>query len=117
MPLDEGVFRFLTDVLIPVMDVYDADPIRKDAVIHENLVAIQRARPNLRSIYSFLSQEEDEFGENLLKQSTLRFVLEFANSLIVETQEDDQYIHVFLQEAEKLGDEHVGNCYLLEEFQ
>lgn len=46
MPLDEGLFRFLTDILIPVMDVYDDDPVRKDAVQHENLVAIQRARPS-----------------------------------------------------------------------
>ena len=37
----QGLFRFITDILIPVMDIYDDDPIRKDAVQHENLVVIQ----------------------------------------------------------------------------
>merc|ERR1719229_1503507 len=56
MPLDEGLFRFITDILIPVMDVYDDDPIRKDAVQHQNLVVIQQNRFSIRSIYSFLAQ-------------------------------------------------------------
>ena len=50
MRLDEGFFRFITEVLIPVMDQYDEDPIRKDAVEHDNLIAIQQKRPSLRSI-------------------------------------------------------------------
>merc|ERR1719221_2563086 len=84
MPLDEGLFRFLTDVLIPVMDVYDDDSLRKDAVQHENLVAIQRARPNLRSIYSFLAQHEDEFGEHVLTEECIRFVLEYGKQMLAE---------------------------------
>lgn len=79
MPLDEGLFRFITDILIPVMDIYDDDPIRKDAVQHENLVVIQQNRPSIRSIYSFLSQSWGPFdGEHVLLPSTLRYVLEFA---------------------------------------
>lgn len=65
--LAKGLFRFITDILIPVMDIYDDDPIRKDAVQHENLVVIQdflkgseakkpqENRRSIRSIYSFLA--------------------------------------------------------------
>merc|ERR1719327_222120 len=41
--LDEGFFRFITEVLIPVMDSYDEDPIRKDAVEHDNLSRSSRS--------------------------------------------------------------------------
>jgi hypothetical protein len=72
--LDEGFFRFITEVLIPVMDQYDEDPIRKDAVEHDNLIAIQQKRPSLRSIYSFLCQPwEPEDNEPLLSVATLEF--------------------------------------------
>ena len=47
---------FITDILIPVMDVYDDDPIRKDAVQNQNLIVIQQNRPSIRSMYSFLAQ-------------------------------------------------------------
>eukprot|EP00971_Amphidinium_carterae_P118122 2340225-Amphidinium_carterae.1 len=72
----QGLFRFITDILIPVMDVYDDDQIRKessmdvcrtlgimsvvldkfmllvlglsaDAVQQENLVAIQQSRSSI----------------------------------------------------------------------
>jgi hypothetical protein len=79
MPLDEGLFRFITDILIPVMDVYDDDPIRKDAVQHHNLIAIQQNRPSIRSAYSFLSQPWPYMDrERLVPPEVLKFVLEFA---------------------------------------
>jgi hypothetical protein len=77
MPLDEGLFRFITDILIPVMDIYDDDPIRKDAVQQDCLAAIQQNRPSIRSIYSFLSQEWAPYqGEQVVIPSTLTFVFE-----------------------------------------
>mmetsp|Transcript_95409 Transcript_95409/g.273634 ORF Transcript_95409/g.273634 Transcript_95409/m.273634 type:complete len:596 (-) Transcript_95409:122-1909(-) len=77
MPLDEGLFRFITDILIPVMDVYDDDPIRKDAVQHQNLIVIQQNRSSIRSIYSFLAQPWIFFeNEKVVVPSTLRFVFE-----------------------------------------
>lgn len=77
MPLDEGLFRFITDILIPVMDVYDDDPIRKDAVQHQNLVVIQQNRSSIRSIYSFLAQPWTFCdGEKVVVPSTLRCVFE-----------------------------------------
>jgi len=79
MPLDEGLFRFITDMLIPVMDVYDDDPIRKDAVQHHNLIAIQQNRPSIRSAYSFLSLPWPFMDrESLVPPYQLKFVLEFA---------------------------------------
>merc|ERR1719356_1735947 len=77
MPLDEGLFRFITDILIPVMDVYDEDPIRKDAVQHQNLVVIQQYRSSIRSIYSFLSQAWSySDNEEVVVPVTLQFVLQ-----------------------------------------
>ncbi|CAE8603742.1 unnamed protein product [Polarella glacialis] len=79
MPLDEGLFRFITDILIPVMDIYDDDPIRKDAVQHQNLIVIQQNRPSIRSIYAFLAQSWPHCdGEKVVLPSTLRYVMEFA---------------------------------------
>jgi hypothetical protein len=87
MPLDEGLFRFITDILIPVMDVYDDDPIRKDAVQHQNLIVIQQNRPSIRSIYSFLSQPHPGCdGEDVVVPSTLKFVFEFALAKIDEAE-------------------------------
>jgi len=85
MPLDEGLFRFITDILIPVMDVYDDDPIRKDAVQHENLVVIQENRRSIRSIYAFLAQPWPYYqGERVLVPATLKYVLEFAYEKLSE---------------------------------
>mmetsp|Transcript_47268 Transcript_47268/g.86801 ORF Transcript_47268/g.86801 Transcript_47268/m.86801 type:complete len:594 (-) Transcript_47268:61-1842(-) len=85
MPLDEGLFRFITDILIPVMDVYDDDQIRKDAVQQENLVAIQQSRSSIRSIYSFLAQPWPFCdNEKVLVPETLRFVYEFAKGKLEE---------------------------------
>jgi hypothetical protein len=79
MPLDEGLFRFITDILIPVMDVYDDDPIRKDAVQHQNLIVIQQNRPSIRSIYAALAQPWPGCdGENVVLPATLKFIFEFA---------------------------------------
>lgn len=79
MPLDEGLFRFITDLLIPVMDIYDDDPIRKDAVQHHNLIAIQQNRPSIRSAYSFLSQPWPYMDkERVVSPEVFKFVLEFA---------------------------------------
>merc|ERR1712232_1476039 len=79
MPLDEGLFRFITDILIPVMDVYDDDPIRKDAVQSQNLVVIQQNRPSIRSIYSFLAQSWPFCdNEKVVVPSTMKFVYAFA---------------------------------------
>lgn len=87
MPLDEGLFRFITDILIPVMDVYDDDPIRKDAVQHQNLIVIQQNRPSIRSIYSFLAQPHPGCdGEDVVVPATLRFIFEFAFSKIEEAE-------------------------------
>merc|ERR1719333_1687550 len=87
MPLDEGLFRFITDILIPVMDVYDDDPVRKDAVQHQNLIVIQQNRPSIRSIYSFLAQSwpfcDDE---QLVSPAVLKFVLEYAREHLQEAE-------------------------------
>merc|ERR1711896_114780 len=85
VPLDEGLFRFITDTLIPVMDVYDDDPIRKDAVQHQNLIVIQQNRPSIRSIYSFLAQPWPFCdGEKVVIPSTLFFVFEYAKTAMEE---------------------------------
>merc|ERR1712176_1579367 len=87
MPLDEGLFRFITDILIPVMDIYDDDPIRKDAVQHQNLIVIQQNRPSIRSIYAFLAQPCPACdGEKVVLPSTLRFIFEFAWSKMEEAE-------------------------------
>ena len=86
MPLDEGLFRFITDILIPVMDIYDDDPIRKDAVQHENLVVIQENRRSIRSVYAFLAQPWPHYGERVLVPSTLRYVLEYAHEKLSEAE-------------------------------
>jgi len=87
MPLDEGLFRFITDILIPVMDVYDDDPIRKEAVQHQNLIVIQQNRPSIRSIYSFLAQSHPTCdGEDVVLPATLKFVFEFAYAKIDEAE-------------------------------
>jgi len=87
MPLDEGLFRFITDILIPVMDIYDDDPIRKDAVQHENLVVIQENRRSIRSIYYFLAQPWPHYQERVLAPATLRYVLEYAHGKLEEAEE------------------------------
>jgi len=80
MPLDEGLFRFITDILIPVMDIYDDDPIRKDAVENQNLIVIQQNRPSIRSMYSFLAQSWPFCdNEKVVVPSTFKFVFEFAS--------------------------------------
>jgi hypothetical protein len=77
--LDEGFFRFITEVLIPVMDSYDEDPIRKDAVEHDNLIAIQQKRPSLRSLYSFLSTPWPAGDdEPLVSIATLGFLVQMV---------------------------------------
>jgi len=87
MPLDEGLFRFITDILIPVMDVYDDDPIRKDAVKNQNLVVIQQNRSSIRSIYSFLSHPWSHYnGEKVVVPSTLKYVLDFAVEKLEEAE-------------------------------
>merc|ERR1711904_691165 len=83
MPLDEGLFRFITDLLIPVMDIYDDDPIRKDAVQHHNLIAIQQNRHSIRSAYSFISQAWPYMDKGpLVSPEVFKFVLEFARDTI-----------------------------------
>lgn len=87
MPLDEGLFRFITDILIPVMDVYDDDPIRKDAVQHQNLIVIQQNRPSIRSIYAFLAQQWPYCdNEQVVVPSTMKFVFEFAFAKLEEAE-------------------------------
>mmetsp|Transcript_104798 Transcript_104798/g.165452 ORF Transcript_104798/g.165452 Transcript_104798/m.165452 type:complete len:601 (+) Transcript_104798:90-1892(+) len=87
MPLDEGLFRFITDILIPVMDVYDDDPIRKDAVQHQNLIVIQQNRPSIRSIYAALAQPSPSYdGENVLLPKTLKHIFEFVQSILSEAE-------------------------------
>merc|ERR1719433_469171 len=78
MPLDEGLFRFITDILIRVMDVYDDDPIRKDAVQQQNLVVIQQNRPSIRSIYAFLAQSWPIYdNERVVLPATMKYVFDF----------------------------------------
>lgn len=87
MPLDEGLFRFITDVLIPVMDVYDDDPIRKDAVQHQNLVVIQQSRPSIRSMYSFMAQSWPYYqNEKVVVPATFKFVFEYAKERLEEAE-------------------------------
>jgi hypothetical protein len=87
MPLDEGLFRFITDILIPVMDVYDDDAIRKDAVQHQNLIVIQQNRPSIRSIYAALAQPSASCdGENVLLPATLKFIFEFVQEVLTEAE-------------------------------
>lgn len=79
MPLDEGLFRFITDILIPVMDVYDDDQIRKDAVQHQNLIVIQQHRQSIRSIYTFLSKPwPPADGEKIVVPMVFRFLFDFT---------------------------------------
>jgi len=88
MPLDEGLFRFITDILIPVMDIYDDDPIRKDAVQHENLLVIQENRRSIRSIYSFFAQPWVYYqGERVVLPDTLKYALQFAHEKLTESEE------------------------------
>eukprot|EP00747_Dinoflagellata_sp_TGD_P165208 gnl/TRDRNA2_/TRDRNA2_186200_c0_seq1.p1 gnl/TRDRNA2_/TRDRNA2_186200_c0~~gnl/TRDRNA2_/TRDRNA2_186200_c0_seq1.p1 ORF type:complete len:595 (+),score=119.97 gnl/TRDRNA2_/TRDRNA2_186200_c0_seq1:98-1882(+) len=87
MPLDEGLFRFITDLLIPVMDIYDDDPIRKDAVQHQNLIVIQQNRPSIRSIYSFVAQPWPYCDmERVVVPATARFIFEFAAEKLDELE-------------------------------
>lgn len=80
MPLDEGLFRFITDILIPVMDVYDEDPVRKDAVQGQNLIVIQQNRPLIRSMYAFLAQPWPFCdNEKVIIPATFKFIFEFAS--------------------------------------
>lgn len=95
MPLDEGLFRFITDILIPVMDVYDDDPIRKDAVKNQNLVVIQQHRSSMRSVYAFLSHPWSHYsGERVVVPSTLKYVLNFALEKLVEADRAEKEIVV-----------------------
>merc|ERR550539_1063588 len=88
MPLDEGLFRFITDILIPVMDVYDDDPIRKDAVQHQNLIVIQQNRPSIRSMYVGLSQPWPYYdNEKVVVPSTFKFALEFTLEKLEEAEQ------------------------------
>lgn len=88
MPLDEGLFRFITDILIPVMDIYDDDPIRKDAVQHQNLIVIQQNRPSIRSLYAGLSQPWPYYdNENVVIPSTFKFALEFTLEKLEEAEQ------------------------------
>jgi len=73
LPLDEGLFQFITNILIPVMDVYDDDTIRKDAVQTQNLAVIEQCRSAIRLIYTSLCR--GEFG---VFPVTLKFLFEFA---------------------------------------
>jgi len=102
MPLDEGLFRFITDILIPVMDVYDDDPIRKDAVQHQNLIVIQQNRPSIRSIYSFLAQPHPTCdGEDAVVPATLKFIFEFAVAKIEEGEQGGNAAPAAAGEEEK----------------
>jgi len=137
MPLDEGLFRFITDILIPVMDIYDDDPIRKDAVQHQNLIVIQQNRPSIRSIYAALAQPAPGGdGERVVRPGTLKFIFEFAFFKLEEAQtgaavaaaaggEDDKKaegdvkpsgidIAAMLQGDDKLSMEQIGE--MLESF-
>merc|ERR1712060_643980 len=70
------------------MDIYDDDPIRKDAVQHQNLIVIQQNRPSIRSLYSGLSQPWPYYGnENIVVPKTFKFALEFT---LEKLEEADQ---------------------------
>merc|ERR550532_1560261 len=70
------------------MDVYDDDPIRKDAVQQQNLVVIQQNRPSIRSIYAFLAQSWPHYDdEKVVVPSTLRYVFEYALEKLQDRQE------------------------------
>jgi len=87
MPKDEGLFRFITDILIPVMDVYDDDPIRKDAVEPQTLHVIQQSQPSIRSIYNSLAQPWQPCdGERVLVPVTLRWVLDYVLEKLQEAE-------------------------------
>lgn len=79
MPQDEGLFRFITELLVQVMDRYDDSPIRKDAVKPENLVVIQHNRPSIRSAYAFLAQPCPSCdNEKAVQPATLKHIFEFV---------------------------------------
>jgi hypothetical protein len=101
--LDEGFFRFITEVLIPVMDVYDEDPIRKDAVEHDNLINIQQKRPSLRSIYSFLCQPMEPDNEPLVSRATLEFFVSMIAELTSAGEEDEAGWPISPTEAETIA--------------
>jgi len=87
MPLDEGLFRFITDILIPVMDTYDEDPIRKDAVQQQNLIVIQQSRPSIRSIYAFLAQPWPPYDkEKVVVPATAKYVFEYVLEKLRESE-------------------------------
>jgi len=91
MPDDEGLFRYITDILIPVMDVYDDDPIRKDAVQQENLLVIQQNRPSIRSIYAFLAQAWPPFdNEKVVIPATLKWIFEFALEKLEDPAKEEE---------------------------
>lgn len=96
-PLDEAFFRFITDILMPVMDVYDDDPIRKDAVQHNNLIALQQSRSSLRSIYSYISQPCHFLRDDpCLCPNTLKFLLQFvSDALSEEAKEKEEAVDDF----------------------
>lgn len=85
MALDEAFFRFITDILIPVMDIYDDDPIRKEVVKNENLLVIQQYRPSIRSVFNFLSQ-----SGHVIAPAVVKYVLEFAVEKIQEASRMDK---------------------------
>ncbi|KAF4652596.1 hypothetical protein FOL46_009602 [Perkinsus olseni] len=79
-PADEAVFQFIKEVLLPVMDEYDEDYIRRQAVEKENLIVLQKYRTTLRSLHFLLQQpcpfEDDEM---LVAQDSLEFVLKLCS--------------------------------------
>jgi len=88
-PLDEGFFRFITDILMPVMDQYDDDPLRKDAVQQNNLIALQQSRSQLRSAYSYLCQPCSLLdGEPSMSPHTFKFALTYIRETLAEENKE-----------------------------
>lgn len=103
VPLDEGFFRFITDILMPVMDVYDDDPIRKDAVQQQNLSALQQSRSAIRSLYSHLSQPWPVFTDDpAVCPATFKFLIQCAVTILEDEEKEGQESNEALSGEDKM---------------
>ena len=85
---EEALFRFLADSICPVLDAYDKDNLRIMVVEQSNLVAIQRHRSAMRSIYDFLSQKLPSFhNEPMVTVVCFSFALKHAMTYLSENGE------------------------------
>ncbi|KAF4668522.1 hypothetical protein FOL47_002984 [Perkinsus chesapeaki] len=114
--VEDAVFGFIRDVLLPVMDAYDDDYIRKLAVEKDNLIVLQMVRAKFRSLHSLLQRpwayEDDEM---LVAPDDLKFVLKSCIEAYFTADDDENDLQAadgsrkadILGIGEKLEPEHV----------